>query len=375
MRKLITLLFALIILVPLNAQVKTYLIKGTVINSPNLQLEYNDWETNRSEPIVIKDGKFEIKGELTGGTFPRTASISIVEGKSRRGNTVILEPGEITVTFTGKVASVGGTNENVKYEYLTQQLKKLSDAAASSFYDWQKAYDNKASEKELNNIWMKSESAKQAYSNETLKILKANDCFASLTILPRISQYEGAKALEPFIKMFEKYSYTNTYQYLKKHYDAMTRCTDGAPVKNFILPAPDGKMVSLEDFRGKWVLLDFWYVDCPWCRKLTPNLGKIYPEYKNKGLEIISISVDNVKDRDRMLKVIADEKMVWTQVNDTTKKVVPDYFGVTGYPTIYLIDPQGRGQAMKVGYCEAAGLRSFLDKYINYSASIKSQDH
>ncbi len=65
-----------------------------------------------------------------------------------------------------------------------------------------------------------------------------------------------------------------------------------------------------------------------------------------------------------MLKVIEDDKMVWVQVNDKTKKDLPEYFGVSGYPTLFLIDPQGRGQKMRVGYSEAAGLRWFLNKYI-----------
>jgi len=363
MKKFILFVIGILLCSSINAQNKTYIIKGTVVNSPNLQIEYNDWET-KSEAIVIKDGKFEITGELAEGTYPRAASISVIEGNSRRGNMVILEPGEITVKFTGRVASIGGTPENVNYENLSQQLKKYSDASASTFYDWQKAYNNKLPEEELDKIWMKNEDAKEADRIETLKLLKANDCFASLVLLPRIARYEGAKAIEPFIKMFKRYGYSRNYQDLVKHYEAMNRCTDGAPVKNFTLPAPDGKMVSLSDFKGKWVLLDFWYVDCHWCRKLAPNLGKIYKEYKDKGLEIISISVDKEKDRERMLKVIEDDKMVWVQVNDKTKKDLPEYFGVSGYPTLFLIDPQGRGQKMRVGYSEAAGLRWFLNKYI-----------
>ena len=363
MKKTLIVLALLAMCITALSQTKTYLIKGTVNKALNLELEYNDWGT-KSEKIVITDGTFEISGELKEGTWPRAASISVIEGNSRRGNTVILEPGVITVAFNTKMATVGGTNENENYELLTSQLKKYSEESASTFYDWQRAYNNKAPQEELEKLWNKNEDAKEAERNLTLKLLRNNNSFASMVILPRIARYEGAKAVEPFIKMFERFSYTTNYANLKKHYDAMSRCTDGAKIKDFTLPAPDGKMVSLSDFKGKWVLLDFWYVDCHWCRKLAPNLGIVYNEYKDKGLEIISISVDKESDRERMLKVIADDKMVWTQVNDKTKTILPEYFGVTGYPTLFLIDPQGRGMKMKVGYCEAAGLRRFLNKYI-----------
>lgn len=363
MKKIIIVFLSLVLSLNLSSQTKTYVIKGTIKNNPNLALEYNDWGT-KSENIKITNGSFEIRGELSEGTYPRSASISIVEGNSRRGNLVILEPGEITVDFDKNILSVGGTAENINLDGLNKQLSKYSDASAASFYAWQRAYNNKASEEELEQLWVKSEVAKEEERALMLKLLKENNNYASMVILPRLIRYEGAKTIEPFIKQFERYSYTPGYENMKKHYEAMARCTDGAQVKNFTLPAPNGKMISLSDFKGKWVLLDFWYVDCPWCRKLAPNLGKIYKEYKDKGLEIISISVDKESDKERMLKVIKDDGMVWTQVNDKTKKDLPEYFGVTGYPTLFLIDPQGKGQVMKVGYCEAIALRRLLNKYI-----------
>ncbi|MFA5848616.1 MAG: TlpA disulfide reductase family protein [Bacteroidales bacterium] len=363
MKRTIIILFCLTLCLNAYSQAKTYIIKGSVKNNPNLELEYNDWGT-KSEKVQINNGSFEIKGELAEGTYPRQASLSIVEGNSRRGNSIILEPGEITVVFDRNALTIGGTPENENLDRLTKQLSKYSENSGASFYAWQRAYNNKATEAELEQLWEKSEIIKEEERALTLKLLKENNNYASFVILPRLTRYEGAKTIEPFMKQFERYSYTTHYENLKKHYEAMARSTDGAKVKDFTLPAPDGKMVSLSDFKGKWVILDFWYVDCHWCRKLAPNLGKIYKEYKDKGLEIISISVDKESDRERMLKVIKDDGMVWTQVNDKTKKDLPEYFGVSGYPTLFLIDPKGKGVTMKVGYCEAGALRRLLNKHI-----------
>ena len=81
-------------------------------------------------------------------------------------------------------------------------------------------------------------------------------------ILFELKDYK--KALEVLQKFITKYPQSNLtpnalyyiglcYENMKKHYEAMLRCTDGAQIKDFTLPAPDGKMVSLSDFKGKWV--------------------------------------------------------------------------------------------------------------------------
>lgn len=364
MKKLFTLILFVVLVVPAISQNKTFVIKGTVeVENPEIKLVFNDWDISRSEDIIIDKGFFEVNGELEEGTYPRVAFISVVRGTSSQGNSVILEPGEIKVSFDKSYKmKVGGTPENDNLQRLNTIISKYDDAASSAFWAWQSAYNKKASEQELEELWKKVEDTKAEAREVKIKLLLENNNYASLVLAQSLVRYEGAEVSGKFIKQFERYSYTRGYQNMKKHYEAMSRCTDGAMVKDFTLPNPEGKMISLSDFRGKWVLLDFWYVGCHWCRKLAPNLGKIYKDYKDK-LEIISINVDKESDREKMLNVIKEDNMIWTQVNDS-KKELPEYFGVTGYPTLFLIDPQGRGIAMRVGYCEAGGLRQFLDKYI-----------
>ncbi len=365
MKKIFTLILFAALYMPAFSQTRTFVIKGTVENlSPDVKLVFNDWGVNEGVDIKVENGAFEVKGELKEGTYPRVAYINIMRGPSSRGNNIILEPGEIRVSFDNRMKiTVGGTTENDNLQRLSSILGKYDEASAAAFYAWSAAYNKNAPEQELEELWKKSDDAKEETREIKLKVLLENDNYASFVLAPALTRYEGAKITEKFIKKFERFSYTKGYENMKGHYEAMARCTDGAMVKDFTLPAPDGKMVSLSDFRGKWVLLDFWYVKCHWCRKLAPNLGKIYNEYKDK-LEIISINVDKESDREDMLRVIEEDKMVWTQVNDKTKKELPEYFGVTGYPTLFLIDPQGRGIEMRVGYCEAGSLRRFFDKYI-----------
>src|SRR5690348_16998960 len=71
---------------------------------------------------------------------------------------------------------------------------------------------------------------------------------------------------------------------------------DKPAAPDFTLITPDGKKVSLKDYRGKVVFLNFWATWCPSCRTEMPDMDKLYREYKAKGLEIVAVNVKDKKD-------------------------------------------------------------------------------
>ena len=113
----------------------------------------------------------------------------------------------------------------------------------------------------------------------------------------------------------------------------------GAEAPNFTLLSDKGKEVVLSDFRGKYVLLDFWASWCGPCRMEIPNLKKLWQKYHAKGLEIVSITLD-AKDGD-WRKALADEQMPWTQLTAKGTNVSKQY-NVKGIPHILLLDPEGK---------------------------------
>ncbi len=364
MKKIVMFAAACAIAVSGMAQVEKYVIR-VVVNTPGeTEMEFNDWGVSEGKRAGIVEGQqVEFTGELQPGSYPRSGSLSFVNGSSRRGNLIVLEPGVIHVVFDRKgVMTVSGTPENENLNRINLQTRQSQQAASSAFYRWQRAYGDKAPKDTLEKLQLEIDAAKSEDRENSLRLIRENDNFAGLMLLNRAARYETAKPLEPFMRQFERYSNTQQYQFMKQHYEAMKRCTDGAAIRDFTLPDPEGRMISLSEFRGKWVLLDFWYVGCHWCRKLAPNLKEIYPEFKDK-LEIISISVDPPKDHARWIEAIREDGMPWVQLNDKTK-MLPGYFGVSGYPTLFLIDPQGRGVTMMVGYREAGSLERTLNQYI-----------
>jgi peroxiredoxin len=103
----------------------------------------------------------------------------------------------------------------------------------------------------------------------------------------------------------------------------------------------DGKIVQLSDFKGKYVLIDFWASWCGPCRKENPNVVAAYKKYHDKGFEILGISLDSKKDA--WLKAIEADGLTWTHVSELKgwQNSAATKYGVKAVPASFLIDPNG----------------------------------
>jgi cytochrome c biogenesis protein CcmG/thiol:disulfide interchange protein DsbE len=125
----------------------------------------------------------------------------------------------------------------------------------------------------------------------------------------------------------------------------------------FTLKNLEGRDVSLHEFGGKVVLLDFWATWCPPCRKSIPELVSLQDRYEERGLVVIGISLDDpAKASDRFLQGFKEENRMNYPILRGGERVVRDYFGDErlGIPTMFVINRDGEIVDRHVGFVPGA---------------------
>jgi peroxiredoxin len=126
----------------------------------------------------------------------------------------------------------------------------------------------------------------------------------------------------------------------KKVRDALA---EGSKFPDFSEKDLAGKPLSIANYKGKVVLIDFWATWCPPCRAELPNVVKTYEKHHADGFEIIGISLDRAQDREKLVSFLKDKNMAWPQFFDGNywqNKLAVKY-GVNSIPATYLLDGQG----------------------------------
>ncbi|MDH7460148.1 TlpA disulfide reductase family protein [Chitinophagaceae bacterium 26-R-25] len=122
----------------------------------------------------------------------------------------------------------------------------------------------------------------------------------------------------------------------------------GMPVPAISYPDNNGVMQGLEQYKGKYVLIDFWASWCGPCRQAIPRVKDLYEKYKDKGFDIVSVSIDDSKKA--WAKAMEEEGMPWKQLLSPDKNATMKNFLFSGIPTIYLIDKQGNIVSKYTGF-------------------------
>jgi thiol-disulfide isomerase/thioredoxin len=116
----------------------------------------------------------------------------------------------------------------------------------------------------------------------------------------------------------------------------------GSPSYNFSYEDVTGKKVSMNDLKGKVVLVDVWATWCGPCRAEIPHLKKLEEELKDKNIEFVSISVDEEKDRSKWKNMIEKEQLGGTQLFASGWSEIAKYYNITGIPRFMVFDQQGK---------------------------------
>jgi peroxiredoxin len=116
----------------------------------------------------------------------------------------------------------------------------------------------------------------------------------------------------------------------------------GSMAPDFSQNDPNGTPISLSSLRGKYVLVDFWASWCQPCRMENPNIVNAYKNFKDKGFEILGVSLD--QDGAAWAKAITDDKLTWKHVSDLKywDNEVAKMYGIRSIPASFLLDQEGK---------------------------------
>ena len=222
------------------------------------------------------------------------------------------------------------------YQNMILAGKEIYAASKSDNEEWKKMANNR-----YNEIF-------DDRKERTLYVAKHYaDRNSILSILPGLNETKDAEAIEHILKTLE--AKNSNYQPLldvKKEMAeakaAREKMMVGKVAPDFSFQTKGGdKNYGPKDFRGKYVLIDFWASWCGPCRQEIPHLKKEYEKYHDKGLEMLSVSIDHSKNA--WMKAMRKEKMPWPQVQapKAGKDIMKEY-QFSGIPFIVLLDKEGK---------------------------------
>ncbi len=201
----------------------------------------------------------------------------------------------------------------------------------------------------------------KSFSDETLLFAEKNkDNLVGFYAINSLDPTSYEAEISSFVaNTKQRFPENKTVLSIASRFEGANNLAVGSIAPDFQLPDMDGKQIKLSDFRGKYVLLDFWASWCGPCRQENPNIVAEYNKFKGKNFTIVGVSLD--KDRGSWLKGVKEDKLDWTQLSDLKywDSEVARQYQIQSIPANFLLDPHGKIVAKNL---RGADLNAFLKK-------------
>lgn len=273
---------------------------------------------------------------------------------------LILEKGTITITATrDSLIFFSGTPNNdalftldEKIEPLRMKMKTLGREVAKLREKGENEKADKMQDEilEISKLW---------WGKQT-EFATNNSNMAGLNYVNKLMSRFSTDELKKIMENYKNFADRNAYKSVAARYSAELKTDIGFVPPAFTLVNDKGEMVSLTTVKKKLTIVDFWASWCKPCRAENPNLINLYSKWKDKGLEIVSVSIDRVADKDKWLDAIKADKLTWIQVWDEKGTSNKDY-GITAIPRTFLVDETGKIVAKDI---RGEDLNRFVENFL-----------
>jgi thiol-disulfide isomerase/thioredoxin len=364
-------LFITVLLFSCSEDSENYTLEGVANGfADGTQLVVYMLEDN-NQPVPIDT--LTIENEKFSAAYPKSDKLQLgyLASEDPRGTIIFFPENEnlkATLYKDSMIASnVTGSRQNEMYTQFVRKMQEFNKRKQANSQQFQQAR-NEQDNMKLTQIQRENLALVNEETDYKVNFVKENNnsIFSLMLTSEMLQRKEINSALaDEIVKgLPPKTASSLLAGDIMREIEKLKRADIGGVAPDFSAPTPTGEMLSLKETLGKYTIIDFWASWCKPCRRENPNVVRVYEKYHDKGLNIISVSLDREGQKDRWLQAIKDDKMDWYHVSNLKfwQDPIARLYNVRSIPATFLLDENGniidknlRGQALETKIASLLG--------------------
>lgn len=294
----------------------------------------------KRDSVMIQNGSFSFNGK-----FENPMPVLLRLQGNKGSFLFFAENGKMKLTLdvdSLKNSKLTGSASNKDYQEYEGKIRSQNDRLNElSAWSRSKGKLDKATSDSVENVWEGIDNERKMLVRDFIKT-HPNSVVAAYTITRHFMVMPDIPELEAqYNSLSAQVQQSSFGRQIKEKVDIEKRTGVGRVAPDFSQADTLGKVVALKEFRGKYVLVDFWASWCVPCRQENPNVVAAYKKYHDKGFDILAVSLDDKKES--WLKAIKQDGLTWQHVSELSSwnNSAAKLYGVNAIPSNFLLDPAG----------------------------------